>query len=187
MLQLLAIVAGTAFAVGWCWYGVVSVQAAMMTFAEEGVNDEDVAKSVFLRLLNEAREEMVIYDDGNAAPNSIYEDIEVVQTLRDRLDDVQELQITCLFNFQGDTLFRREFEGHRRVKISQSLDRHDLHFKIIDGGRMGYVSRHQLGVEHRPYKSWDLREVPDRFGVGRKQRELVFGRYYRELETNVAA
>ena len=38
--------------------------------------------------------------------------------------------------------------------------RRDIHFKIIDDGRKGYVSSHPIGAAERRYRLYDCSRVP---------------------------
>ena len=136
-----------------------------------GINDDDRAIAAFLELVQEAQETLEVLDDGNNMPESVYNQEAVVEALRRKLQHTSALEVTCYFNDDEDLLFRREFEGNPRVHIhagiqpggTRAVDQ--AHFKITDGGRLAYLTRHKPGENRRAYRKLDTRHIDDkRFG-----------------------
>ncbi len=136
-----------------------------------GINDDDHAIAALLELVQEAKETLEVLDDGNNVPESVYNQETVVEALRHKLRHTSELEVTCYFNEDEDLLFRREFEGNPRVHIhagiqpggTRAVDQ--VHFKIADGGRLAYLTRHRPGENRREYRKLDTRHFDDkRFG-----------------------
>ena len=131
---------------------------------EPSTNDDERAIGSFTTLLEQAHSNMMIYDDGGAMDGSIYMNEEVVKTIKKKLDTEPDFIIQCYFNEDdGSTLFRREFDGHNRVTIQTRPDGDarpdDTHYKIIDGGRMAYLSRHKSGSSQRKFQVIDCTRV----------------------------
>lgn len=125
-----------------------------------GVNDHEKARAAFRDLLAEADSGMILYDDGDSMEGSIYEDRAVVDAIRRKLDENPRFTMECMFSSSDETLFRRELGKDPRITIMQRKGvRSSVHYKIIDGGRKAYVSRHALGQERRRFKIVDATEV----------------------------
>ena len=137
--------------------------------AKAGKNDDTGALDSVLWLIEEARDSLEIFDDGNRMTESIYEQQRLVDALREKLETHPEFRVTCFFNDQAqDLLFRRAFEGHSQVDVFAGLDPErqshetEVHYKIVDGGRIGYVSRHGYSESERLYQQWDCRHLPEK-------------------------
>ena len=125
-----------------------------------GMNDDVVAKEMFVKLLNNARREMWICDDGDNFSGSIYNMPEIVKAIEDRLQSNQQLRLFCLFSSEDQTRFTQDLEGNPRVHVKRAQPRRDVHFKIIDDGTKGYVSAHPRGSFERRYRSYDCTRAP---------------------------
>ena len=125
-----------------------------------GMNDDRFAQRAFIALLNEAERAMWICDDGNDFPESIYNAETIVDAMRHRLDSNKELHLYCLFSSNDKTGFTEAFANHPRVHMKRGVQpRRDVHFKIIDDGKKGYVSAHPLDSFERRYRSYDCSNV----------------------------
>ena len=148
-------------------------------------NDDRIAKTTFLDLLNEGKEEMLLHDDGGpGTPASIYESEEVVDAIDTKLNATPAFEIKCLFSDRATTLFKQRLEEHPRVQISYR-PRSAVHYKIIDR-RKAYVSCHRVNSPARNYKRI---ECP----TGRLARlfassisEAALGPYLRDFEAHAA-
>lgn len=154
--------------VGTTIYGIRSLNEAMqlrcVTSTSTRVNDDSVTETEFLKLLGEARESMIIYDDGNDMDNSIYKSSAIVEAVRQKMDGNPNFQMRCLFNSDEQSLlFRAELAGLSGVEI-RTLDRNasrmKTHYKIIDRGLKAYLSQHDLGERARLFKFVDCSKVP---------------------------
>lgn len=126
-----------------------------------GMNDSSFASEIFLKLLKDAERTMLICDDGNSMTDSIYNRKDVAARVLDRLKANPRLQIVCLFFSNDDTVFTRMLDGHAQVTMKRGVrPRRDIHFKIIDDGRKGYVSSHPIGAAERRYRLYDCSRVP---------------------------
>ena len=146
-----------------------------------GLNDAKLAADAFQALLKDARHTMLICDDGNDMPESIYNNDTIVNATGARLEANPDLRLFCLFCSTDETKFTRRFATNPQVKMKRGVQpRRDIHFKIIDGGRQGYVSSHPLGSSERRYRLYDCSRVPERI------RDAALGRHVRDMESNFA-
>ena len=126
-------------------------------------NSDKTATKNFLALLQDAKESMVVYDDGNKMDGSIYEEDKVIDAVRRKLSENPKFKLSCYFNVDGDMPFTRALEKHERVRIvTGSGDRpdDDVHYKIIDGGIKAHISRHAFASQERRYRVIDFTKVP---------------------------
>ena len=136
--------------------------------ATAGENDDVGALNSVLWLIDEANDSLEIFDDGNKMTDSIYEQQGLVDTLREKFDTHPDFRVTCLFNDPArDLLFRQAFADHPQVEIFAGLDpdrgpQKEVHYKIVDGGRIGYVSQHGYLESERRYQQWDCRHLPEK-------------------------
>ena len=170
MDPLLVTVAGLAVVA----YIVLTWDILMLDF-EVGTNDSTIATETFIKLVNSADRSLLICDDGNRMEGSIYENESVVEAVQKRLRDNAALCVYCMFSSDDDTLFRRVFRGNDRVKVKVVKPRRQIHFKIVDGGRYGYVSAHSQGSDERNYRRYNCSRTSQRF------RERVFGHHIRSM------
>ena len=140
------------------------------------------------RLANDCR--VIVYDDGNYMPTSVYEDDDVIEAVREKGLSTPRFRMRCYFNFDEDLKFRRAFDSDSRVEIRTGNGRRsssaaeEVHCKIIDGGRLAHLSRHEVGAGERELEVVDCLAVP-RWGfrhVARKE----FGMHIRNFKRRFA-
>ena len=152
-------------------------------------NADNVAKGEFLRLLQSASVEMIVYNDGNRITDSIYDQPEIVEAVKEKLLTHPEFTMRCLFNEpDGELLFMKEFRTSSSVEIKRrkrDVAPHPTHYKIIDGGRRAYLSKHVPGSSERRYKLVDCTQVPKK----RLPRVsgVVLGKHLRYFDQTFAA
>lgn len=136
-------------------------------------NDDGVAVWTFRDLIKAAEHEIVLHDDGNKLAGSIYDDPDLMEELRGRLRD--GLQIRAHFNNTAKLAFNdlaEEFPGQVEIRYQDARTKgRDVHYKIADGGAMGYLSMHAHGKSKRRSKFIDCRKAP------RRNREAVFRKH----------
>ena len=187
--QELYIVIATGIVIGGCvatvlWYGLPHLSGVKI---QRGFNNPGTVTAMFLKLVNVAERHIVIYDDGNNMPDSIYREPEVVAALGAKLESNPDLRVVCIFNDNGEEdrsmPFRRTFEDHQRVTMIAN-DQHrptvDTHYKIIDGGRMAYVSTHRQGEDERKFGFYDFTGVDE--DLVRSNVRRLLRKYLRDLE-----
>lgn len=137
-----------------------------------GMNDDLSVQRTFIALLNEAEREMWICDDGNDFPESLYNTADLVEAIDRRLTRNERLHVYCLFSSNDKTKFTEALANHPRVHMKRGVQpRRDVHFKIVDDGKKGYVSAHPPGSFERRYRSYDCSRVPSHI------RQAALGRH----------
>ena len=101
-----------AFLVGT--YLVVSVQGDMRVHDESGENDDDQAADMFIDLIKQTRRRIVIHDDGNDSPESVYNNDQVMVAIRDRIRQ-RGIEVRCLFNDKESAAQATRLGSFRRV------------------------------------------------------------------------
>ncbi len=140
-----------------------------------GKNDNEKAISNLIELLQNAERSIIMYDDGSKASADVYDDAGLISAAKARMDQQSQLRIRCFFNYEGELAFveelSRRYKGRFEAKVRRSKrrPRGDKHFKIADGGTIGYISDHKLDDRDRDYVQWDCRSV------GQLERIAVFG------------
>ena len=158
----------------WRAQGFLSVRVT------RGVNDNDTAAYMFICLVSKVENEMIIHDDGDNTDDSIYNNDKVIKAVRKRLGEQTDLTIKCFFNENEDikmVSLGELFPGRFVVRYRQGErpDR-DIHYKIIDDGRKGYLSVHDLGGCSRKYELIDCTDSPQRI------RHRMFGKFYDQVK-----
>ena len=154
---------------------------------EPGINDDDRAVSSFTDLLEQARCNMTIYDDGDDTEGSIYMNPEVVATIGKKLHAVPNFKMRCYFNLDNSTLFRERFNNESQVKILTGTGTRpdDTHYKIIDDGRMAYLSRHERGSRKREFQIIDCTRVDE--SELEDMTDSLLGEYKQDIEQKFPA
>ena len=142
----------------------IGSQMLKATIHPSDSNDDDRAIVRFTELLEQAHSKMTVYDDGNKMDGSIYMNEEVVDAVKKKLDNELGFTMHCYFNYdENDTLFRQTFDDHDRVDIrtrpNEDARPNDTHYKIIDDGRMAYLSRHDDGSSEREFQVIDCTRI----------------------------
>lgn len=119
-------------------------------------NDNQTATSHVVDLLEEAKQKLEIFDDGDNFDESPYNSDVFTEAVQAKLQGSPDFEILCLFNRNEPGLkFIQQFKDNEQVKIYRRKDGSrppDRHYKIIDGGKKAYLSEHDLGDHERTYK-----------------------------------
>lgn len=145
-------------------------QAATVSgiLTSKGENDDKQALESILWLIAEAQESLEIFDDGNEMDGSIYQEASLTNAIREKLAKTPSFRVVCYFNEEEELLFHEAFKDEDRVRIFPGLEPHpknrpsEVHYKIVDGGRIGYVSQHGYSGSIREYQQWDCRHFSGR-------------------------
>ena len=147
---LVAVLVGT--------YLVVSVQGDMLVEEDIGDNDDDQAADLFVDLIEKTRRSMVIHDDGNYSTKSIYNNDRVIDAIRNRLQKKRGIKVRCFFNDKDEPLklldLARSEECRGRILIWYAKGERpsqDIHYKIVDGGKLVHLSLHAHGASERGF------------------------------------
>ena len=151
-----------------------------------GVNDDNMATKMFIRVLSAAKTSLVIRDDGDKIKGTVYEHDHVIDAMRRQLRQHDALQIQCLFNDREDlALVRRmseEFPERFQARYrSGPRPAGDIHYKIADDGLIGHLSAHGHQAPERSFKLLDCSATKPR------TRRIVFGKYLRQFKRDMAA
>lgn len=139
-------------------YLIASVQGDLRMREESGLNTDEQATTMFIRLLNQTRRRIDIHDDGNDFAGSMYNSPKVIGALRERIQE-RSIKVRCLFNDADQPLEllnlarTDEFGSHIEVwYLRGGRQEPDTHYKIVDGGRLVHLSRHARGAGERGYR-----------------------------------
>ena len=161
----------------------IGLQRLKATIHDPSTNDDELAVGSFTDLLEEARLNMTVYDDGNDMEGSIYTKQEVVDAVKEKLSNVPSFTMRCYFNYdEKDILFRKTFDGEARVDIRtrKGARPDDTHYKIIDDGRMAYLSQHGHGSRQRKFQVVDCTRV-SKFAL-KSVTDNILGEYKKDIE-----
>lgn len=152
-------------AVAGVWYLLWSFHFLYAEVTPVKVHDDASVARNFIRLLDEARASMIVYDDGNKMQGSLYNDQSVIDAVRSKLRADPAFELRCLFNSNEPMEFRTELAHERQVDIRTRRDPgrgSKIHYKIIDGGAKAYLSRHAREPSKRRFRIVDCTGVPKR-------------------------
>ena len=182
MLVLTALLLAANALLSWKWLRDAA-ELSHVKVVKMTPHDDEVVVTDFLQLLAEASVEIVMYDDGDTSPESLYQDRRAVDALRDRLVEDPDFTIDCVLNDRnGETLFESALEGLPNVRIrSRASNPRRVHYKIIDR-RKAYVSCHDVGQKTRGRKLIDCTDVP----LTRGRTPIALRRYFDDFERHAA-
>ena len=83
---------------------VVSAHGDMKVKTHYENNDDEEAADVMVDLIQRTSWRLVVHDDGNDTPASIYNNERVINALDERMAKRRWLQVRCLFNYKGQPL-----------------------------------------------------------------------------------
>lgn len=178
---LLILIAGL-FSIRWLRDAVEVSRTHVVRMAS---NSNEEAERIFLDLLREAKDEIVMYDDGDTNEESLYQSEAVVEAIKNKIQENSRFKVDCVLNdCKGVTRFEKEFARKPTVHIRRRRDNPSrIHYKIIDG-RKAYVSCHALGGTARNRTMIDCTNAPSRH---RGVRPLALRRYFEDFERHAAA
>ena len=153
-------------------------------FSKVKYNNNLEAAELATRLVEEAQEEVEIYDDGDFFEESTYNHAPFIQAIQDKLSANPSFSVRCFFNEPSKRLpFIEMFEKDDRVKIYRRTEGDrpdDFHYKAIDGWLKGVVSAHKLGDGERSYRDFSYASLPAE-ALPRAQRE-VSGKFGQRID-----
>lgn len=159
----------------WPYFCMASVKA---------VNNDQLATRNFLKMLSEAKKDISIFDHGNVMDGSIYQNERVIESVKEKLEDNPDFVIQCGFTSRENesNKFEKEFKDHPQVVIVTRDNPPEglAHYKIIDGGKKAYLSRHTMGARNREVWFYDFSRVVERRGQ-EKVVEKFIGKYLRDI------
>ena len=123
-----------------------------------GVNSDNRVTKHMMRMVESARDEMIIYDDGES--DSIYGDSRsaFTEALINKCKADKNFKVRILLNCFDENLTMSKAVREERDLTNLEIryrngDRpNDSHFKIVDGGLLYYVSNHGQGERERKFR-----------------------------------
>lgn len=174
---VLSIVFGVAGAVG-CFYLIGFLRDACVISSihmdpeEDNSNEQAFFNTV--GLTKEAKEEIEIFDDGDDFEGSVYNNDAFIDAVREKFIHNPDFEVRVFFNVRSPQLkFIQAFKDNPRVAIYVRREEDsrppDKHYKIIDGGIKGNISKHPLGDGDRTYQNFvcTAKSESDRIRAGR--------------------
>lgn len=150
---------------------------------EDGVNDDVEAVSRFVEVVRHAKCELIIHDDGNDMPGTIYNDESVVGAVDRQMAQHEGLAVKCLFNARAELALVERLSKRYRARFHVRYRRwpwprpaFDVHYKIADSGAIGHLSHHGYGAGERHF------EVRNCLGVNQRERNIELGKYMRRFK-----
>lgn len=120
-----------------------------------GTNNDREAVDMYVDLIGKSKRKLWIRDDGNDSENTVYNNERVLQALKSQFINHPKLEVRCLFNDRKPLLGVREVANENpRVVIRYTNDErppNQLHYKIVDEGKILHLSTHVHGAEERGY------------------------------------
>ena len=172
----------------------LAVHAARMGVRRfTGLNDPGTSKSYFLLLLAQAQSSMMVYDDGNDVADSLYTNEEVLDAIEKKFRDTPKFTMQCLLNCPVPERMRDKFSKESRMDarttgLGSDAPR-DTHLKIIDKGRMAYLTQHDYDSMVRPYELVDCLTVAGWAlkGVARREMPGLMEEFEKKFQQGEAA
>lgn len=158
-INILNLGVGAIFTVAFlysAWLTVDTHGDLMIDDTRSGENDNDEASRMFLQLVEATRKGIVIHDDGDDSPESVYNDPKIIDALRQRIRS-RGITVECLFNEADEPLelldLAHEFPDNVTIWYLDGVERptRDIHYKIVDEGRLVYLSLHDKGNDNRKF------------------------------------
>ncbi len=164
------IVAAYVLTTGVGTYLILSVQGDIRMDERWGENDDEQAAKDMIKMLGASESELIIHDDGNGSSSSVYNNERVLEAMKKRLRECPSLRIRCLFNDDAQLkildLAKSEPGKVEIWHVKGPRPQHDIHYKVVDNGKMVHMSFHDHGATERKYM---IREPP-RWARGTQRR-----------------
>ena len=148
---------------------------------------------MFLDLVKAARQSIMIHDDGNDSSESVYNNFKVIGALRDSIE-MHGVIVKCLFNDDNQQLgllnLARDFPDNVKIwYLDGDRPQRDIHYKIVDDGKLVHLSEHDYGSDERDYvlrkaNKWWVGNGTRRRDQQGVQGELRSGREGRQTRPN---
>ena len=163
----------------FCAVIIIKMRAHLAVRIRRDRNNDQAAAKWCRELIDEAKKDMIIHDDGNNTCQTLYNNTEVLKAIKLCLDGGTTIRI--LFTRREDIKLAQL--EHRNLQIyycREASPKPDLHYKIVDRGRMACLSRHAEHEERKDYELIDCRRTPR---TGRK----MFADLYQKFEDEISA
>ena len=177
------------WAVGVGYSAVMSIRLydnlTVKSGSRQGSNNDITVEKLFERLLQAAQQEFIIHDDGDVPESSVYNSDVVMAALRERMLENDRLRTRIYFNEKGTLKVNdlaREFGDRFEIRYNPGpRPERDVHYKIVDGGKLGYLSLHHHGSDEREFEFFDCSRASE------WTRRRLFGDHREKFERDFAA
>ncbi len=160
-------------------YLVVTAQGDRGITELSADNSDEKAANAMIDMVEQTCRELLIHDDGNNSVGSVYNNEQVLEAIRSRLRQRPRLRIRCLFN-DNEPLKLLELaqseDCRDRIEVwhvrgPRPLD--DMHYKVVDRGKMVHLSFHAHRVDERKYliRKPPIWAIPTRRRISKTHRE----------------
>ena len=170
------------------WMSIYAVSAGSLN-VWKGQNNDQSTRKMLIQLLDMTKEEIVIFDDGDPV---LYDDQGLVKAFEDKIkEELSGFKVRCFFNRPEMTLFRKTLENYGNVEIkcgdgTTERPSREVHFKIIDHGRAGYLSIHAADSSIRKVKIVDCTPILIK-SMREKTSEKLLGPHLERFEAKFAS
>ena len=147
------------------WVSKPLLDHLLSEWIDFGMNSNERVHAHMIRMVNSAKHELIIYDDGDGAIEGIYSQSEAslekqsfVDALVSKCKKNKNFRVRILFNCFNEDLAISEAARQQddlpnlEIKYRDGGRPNDSHFKISDGGLLCYLSNHEEGQEERKFK-----------------------------------
>ena len=165
---------------------IARTAAQYLVVIKKGTNNHETAVNRLIGLVRDTKREMLIHDDGDLN-STLYQDDRVLEAIKERLQS-SRIKIRCLFNNDetlGITVLAAD-HNNLEVRCCPGSDwKSDLHFKLVDGGRIAYITEHR--GEEIAYRIVDCKKAPRTGRRMQKHRVRSFNKGFRSAAMPTAS
>ena len=156
----------TCFSLTYKYLADAMIFSSIKIIGEATENDDAVAIRKAIFLVEEAQEEIEMFDDGDFSESfkSLYNDTGFIKSVEKKLQDDPNFRVRVFFNCGDPRLkFIQTFKDHEKkeqveiYKLRNPKNRpSDVHYRLIDGGTKGVFSKHGRGDGNRMYRELNI-------------------------------
>lgn len=142
----------------------------------KATNSNASAVRHFREVAVNSTDSLIIHDDGNNAPESVYNDEGAIAVIEQRLKS--GVKIRCVFATREELMMVTKLHTYSgfEVRYLNEEPPFNAHFKIADMGKMAYLSKHPFGSIEREYEMFNCSKSTERV------REELFGKLCGQFE-----
>ena len=140
------------------WIAKPLINQLLSKWKDFGVNSNERVFKNMMEMLQSAKRELILYDDGDAKTEGIYSNTDFINALLSKCAANKNFRVRILFNcFTGNlpivnAVLKRSDITNIEIKYRVGSRPSDIHFKICDEGMLYYLSNHEQGQQERKFK-----------------------------------